>query len=202
MAASSLFRLTASGLPHSSLGTWTEMYCTASCPHTPETFFSSANWSVMRSVWAASATAPGVLRLLSELWSAAALGPAGCTAAPCQQQGRSQHQRPYAKGPPGTAVFCLLHRVLLSLLPLFLRVGLRALGCSPHLQFVPSCAIFIDRTLLRSLRYFVHNNGHTAPGMGNLLSVLYHTQEKIAPLKNPFLGGNLKINFGDFEPSP
>ena len=46
-----------------------------------------------------------------------------CTAAPCQQQGRSQHQRPCAKGPPGTAVFCLLHRVLLSLIPLFFEGG-------------------------------------------------------------------------------
>ena len=50
------------------------MHCTASSPHTPETFFSSVYWSVMRSVWAVCATALGVLRLLSELWSAAVLG--------------------------------------------------------------------------------------------------------------------------------
>ena len=35
---------------------------------------------------------------------------------------------------------------------------------------------------MRLLRCFVHSNGNPAPGMGNLLSVLYHTQEKIAPL--------------------
>ena len=106
-----------------------------------------------------------------------------CAAAPCQQQGRSQHQRPCAKDPPGTAVFCLLHRVLLSLLPLFLRVGLRVLGRSLHLRSVSSCAILIDRICWYLLRCLVHNNGHPAPGMGNLLSVLYHTQEKNAPLE-------------------
>lgn len=188
MAASSLFRLTASGLSHSSLGTWTEMYCTASSPHTPETFFSSVYWSVMRSVWAASAAAPGVLRLLAELWSAAALGPAGAAAsdAPPQPVSATAAASTSAHAPRAhRALRCFVSFIGCSFLCslCFLRVGLRALGCSPHLQFVPSCAIFIDRILMRLLRHFVHNNRHPAPGMGNLLSVLYHTQEKNAPLE-------------------
>ena len=70
---------------------------------------------------------------------AGACGSSGvrCTAAPCQQQGRSQHQRPYAKGPPGTAVFCLLHRVLLSLIPLFFEGGASGSGVFSALAVCP-----------------------------------------------------------------
>ena len=50
-----------------------------------------------------------------------------------------------------------------------------------HLQTDASCAILMDRITLHLLSRFVHNDGLSASGAGDLLFVLYHTAEKIAP---------------------
>ena len=71
-----------------------------------------------------------------------------------------------------------------------------------HLQTDASCAILMDRITLHLLSRFVHNDGLSVSDAGYLLFVLYHTAKKIAPPEKPFLGGDLKINFGALGPSP
>lgn len=135
---------------------------------------------------------------------AGACGSSGvrCTAATSQRHSGSQHQCPCAKGPPGTAVFCLLHRVLLSLLPLFFEGGASGSGVFSALA-VCSILCYLYRQNLNALVETLctqQQASRTRHGKSSVCTVSY--SRKKCPPRITVFGGHFKNKFWGFWAFP